>query len=313
MPVVVAPPTVVLARDRTPEAIRRLVRERELVRVGRGAYLPTPPASPGTDATGRTGPDATRSTTLARAVATHRRLTADHVFSHMTAAACWGLPLWDEPTTTHVLVRHGPSADRDPLVTRHQGLPPEAEVTVRAGLPVTTLERTLVDCARLLAPLPGMVVADAALRAGADRAAAAELLGRLIGHRGVVLARSILVLADDGAESPGESATRFVLLRDGWPIPTTQLEVDTRIGRFWTDLGWPELRLLLEYDGRTKYLSADDLAREKRRHDAIVETGSRLLRVTKEDLRGDSLTRRALAALPTSRRPTLHPRRELRG
>src|SRR5665647_3975642 len=52
------------------------------------------------------------------------------------------------------------------------------------------------------------------------------------------------------AESPGESSARSVLLRAGLPVPQTQVRVDTPLGTFWSDLGWPEWRLLAEYDGR---------------------------------------------------------------
>ena len=158
----------------------------------------------------------------------------------------------------------------------------------------------------------GLVIADAALRIGADRGALEDLLAGRAGRPGSARARAILSLADDGAESPGESAARFIVLRDGLPIPSTQVAVETRIGTFWADLGWPEWRLLLEYDGRSKYAGseAERFMQEKRRHDAVLETGHRILRVTKDDLTTDALTRRVLQYAPPTTR--LRPRRELR-
>lgn len=50
---------------------------------------------------------------------------------------------------------------------------------------------------------------------------------------------------------------------------------------------------------------------EKRRHDAVLETGCRILRVTKEDLAGTVLTRRILPLLPADAARHLRPRREL--
>ena len=76
------------------------------------------------------------------------------------------------------------------------------------------------------------------------------LLDDMAGARGVRRARTVIELADDGAESPGETATRFVVLRAGLPVPRTQIEVTTRLGTFWADLGWEEWRVLVEYDGR---------------------------------------------------------------
>ena len=149
---------------------------------------------------------------------------------------------------------------------------------------MTDLELTMVDCARSLPPLAGLVVADAALRAGADRERAFSLLDGSTGRNGVSRARAVIELADDGAESPGETATRFVVLREGLPRPETQVRVETRLGTFWADAGWDEWLVLLEYDGRAKYRSTDDLIREKRRQDALLETGRRMVRVTREDI-----------------------------
>jgi hypothetical protein len=253
-----------------------------------------------------------RAVALARIVGIHQRLGTQHWFSHESAALLWGLPLWITPTRTHVMQRHTASSRRDPAVAHHPIVPASDQRGLASGLPVTSLERTVIDCASALPPLHGLVVADAALRAGADRAQLDDLLAARTGRRGVTRARAVIALADDGAESPGESAARFVLLRDGFPPPQTQLPVVTRLGTFWADLGWAEWRLLLEYDGRSKYgeLATDELIREKRRHDALVEAAWRVVRVTKEDLRGTALARRLLPLIPPT---TLHPRRALRG
>jgi very-short-patch-repair endonuclease len=157
----------------------------------------------------------------------------------------------------------------------------------------------MVDCARSLSPLGGLVVADAALRAGADRSAALAILDAGPGRRGVARARAVVELADEGAESPGETVTRYVLLREGLPRPQTQIPVVTRLGTFWADLGWEEWKVFLEYDGRIKYVDTEAWVREKRRHDAVVETGAHMLRVTKEDIpQRAGLATRALRLLP---------------
>ncbi|KRD43787.1 hypothetical protein ASE38_06190 [Cellulomonas sp. Root930] len=198
-------------------------------------------------------------------------------------------------------------------MTRHFTRVSDDELTMRRGLPATTLERTVVDCAASLAPLQGLVIADSALRCGLDAARLADLLAARGGDRGIVRARAVIGFADEGAESPGESATRFIVLRDGLPVPMTQVAVPTRLGTFWADLGWPEWKLLLEYDGRSKYAdsSTEVFMREKRRHDAIVEAGWRALRVTKEDLRGTLLLRRLLPVIPARMAATLRRRPEL--
>jgi len=159
--------------------------------------------------------------------------------SHAPAALLWGLPLLRTPERTHVIVRTRP-AGRTSDVVRHRTDLPETHRTTHRGFAPTTLERTVVDCATTLR------------------------------------ARAVLALADDGAEPPGESSARFVLLRAGLPEPETQVPVLTHLGTFWADLGWPAWRLLAEYDGRTQAPSCplraaetDVLTRDRRVHASV--------------------------------------------
>ncbi|WP_426592681.1 hypothetical protein ACPPVS_13010 [Cellulomonas sp. McL0617] len=302
----VALPAVALARHHPETVVREQVRSGRWERVARGIYLPTTPSP---------DPSRDREVALARIVGVHDRLDAPHWFSHVSAALLWGLPVWASPTTTHLYRAHGAGIDSDRRVTSHTSVPPAAELAAIGTLPVTTLERTVVDCASGLPPLAGLVIADSALRAGADVGVIDSIVEARSVRRGIARARAVIALADGGAESPGESATRFVVLRDGLPVPTTQIAVPTRLGVFWSDLGWPQWRLLLEYDGRSKYSDAasEQFMREKRRHDAVVEAGWRALRVTKEDLTGSTLTRRILPLLPAEVRVGLLRRRDLMG
>ena len=266
-------PAVHFARDYDDAVVAARVRAGRWERIGRGAYAsPALCSSP-------------RRRSIARIIAADHQLRTAHWFSHESAAVIWGLPLWREPEHVQVRQPGHASSQRDRSVARHRGFVDAARLTSVGGLAVTDLVQTAVDCACALRPLEGLVVADGALRAGADREEALALLDDLTGHRGIRRARGIIALADGGAESPGETATRFVILRAGLPTPRTQIEAATRLGTFWADLGWEEWRVLIEYDGRPKYRSVDDLVREKRRHDALLEAGWRVLRVTKEDLR----------------------------
>ena len=291
-------PTVLLARDHPEQVVAARARSGAWVRLQRGAYVPA----------GRV--TAPRERAVAHIVAVQERLTSLHWFSHESAALLWGLPTWRTPTVTHVRQPGRAGAGRDRAICRHCGGVDERHLTAVAGIPVTDLELTMVDCARTLPPLAGLVVADAALRAGADRQAALAMLDAARGRNGAARARAVIELADDGAESPGETATRFVLLREGLPRPATQVPVATRLGTFWADVGWDEWSVVAEYDGHVKYASVDDLVREKRRHDAMVEAGRRILRVTKDDLAQPvRLAARARVLLPpgipTVRRPLL--------
>lgn len=243
-----------------------------------------------------------------------RHSRAPVVFSHVSAAALWGLTLWTEPDRVHLFHPSRAGGRSDPAVVRHSGRLDDDDVRDVAGVRVTSLERTLVDCAALLPPGPGLVVADSALAAGAEPDSVARRVAAARRTRYAVRLRAVVQHADPGAESAYESASRFVVLRDGLPAPATQVEVRTRLGTVWSDWGWPELGLLAEYDGRSKYGDGDLEAfmAEKRRHDAVVETGHRVLRIVKEDLAAGRLTERVLAALPAGCWGPLRPRVELR-
>ncbi len=294
-------PAVSLAGDCVPQETARRLRSGGWTRSKRGVYVPA-------DAVAER-----RSAALARIASVHASLGAPHVFSHGSAALLWGLPLWVVPDTTDVYQRNHPGRGSDPLVRRHAAPLADRAVTALHGVPVTTLERTVVDCARTMRPLAAMVVADAGLRAGASPDRLTELLDQSRGAAGTARARAVIEVADGGAESPWETATRFVLLADGLPRPATQVPVVTHLGTFWADIGWEDWHLLMEYDGRSKYAGIEDLTREKRRHDAIVETGRRVLRVTKEDVRAQQAMLRRIADLlpadiPRVRRPHLRSR-----
>lgn len=293
-------PGVVLARAITNHMASGAVRGGDLVRLTRGAYaLPSELHDE-------------RGLALARAAGVQARLTSPHVLSHATAALLWDLPTWRTPTTTHVRQDGRRSARSDATVSRHVGLPPDERRAERYGLPVTDLAWTVADCLRTMSPLHGLVVLDAALRRGLATDELDALLAPLRGARGIARARAVLEIGDAGAESPGESAARWEVLWQGFPLPATQLPIRTRVGWFRGDLGWAEARVLLEYDGRVKYVDREVLVAEKRRHDAIVEAGWRVLRVTKEDLRdpaGLAARVRRLLPVPVQPRPLLAPTR----
>lgn len=160
---------------------------------------------------------------------------------------------------------------------------------------MTTVERTMVDCARWLPGPRALVVADSAWRAGADPDLVETLLAEAAGRPGVRQARWIVDLADVNAESPGESLVRWYVLDHGLAAP----EADIKVG--------------IEFDGAVKYSGGaygdphERLMAEKVRHDALVEAGWILVRVTWSDLRDPAALvgriRTALAEAGRRRRP----------
>ncbi len=243
---------------------------------------------------------------MVQAVALAERLTTDFWFSHSTAAVLHGLWTWRLAEEVHVTQLGNPSVRRraDPGVRRHWTPLPVTDRGEVDGLPVTSLERTIVDCARHLAPTAGIVVADSGLRAGADIGRVAAVLEAAAGGRGVRRARRVLAEADGRSESPGESAVRWIAVDGGLSRPEPNHVVSTWRGEYRLDLAWTEQRVAVEFDGAVKYSGGEfgdpqgRLLAEKARHDALVEAGWFVLRVTWGDLADpDLLVRRIRSAL----------------
>jgi very-short-patch-repair endonuclease len=271
-----------------------------LTRLHRGAYVRPHPTETPTDRM------------VARIAAVHHLTEVDHCFSHASAAILHGLPLWRLVRNVELYQATTAGGGAASHITRHVPMPPPHQRELVAGLPATSLARTAWDCMTSMPPGDALVVADAALHAGIAREALAAFARP--GGRGHARAKAVLAVADDGAESPPESICRFRLLRAGYPVPATQIQVETRLSTVWCDLGWPEFRLVIEYDGRIKYEDrpTEAFIAEKRRHDALAECGWGLLRVTKEDLAvHGQLEARVAPHLPASVTRALRRRREL--
>lgn len=306
-------PTIVLARDLTPAAVRAAVRTGELERIRPGAFRRVPPAAePAASATNATKAAAARELALARMAAIGKQLSTQFWFSCESAALVWGCPLWTVPVSTHIIQTMRPHGKGDPDLRRHHMTLDAADRTQFRGVPVTSLDRTVVDCLRALAPRDALVVADGALRLGADRDAIAARLSSLTRGRGVVAARTVLDFADGRAESPWETFVRYTVVRSGLPRPELQIPIRTRLGWFRADMGWSEWKLLLEFDGFSKYSGDADPARvlfeEKRRQEAIEEEDWTFIRVTAGDMsRPDDLLGRVCRRLPPELVATLRP------
>ncbi|MDO5735296.1 MAG: hypothetical protein Q4P15_02350 [Propionibacteriaceae bacterium] len=101
--------------------------------------------------------------------------------------------------------------------------------------------------------------------------------------RGTPRARRVADFGDARSESAAESLSRVQMARACLPPPELQYELFDANGVFVarTDFAWPELRLVGEVDGRTKYGSllrpgqdpVDAIMAEKRREESIRQQG----------------------------------------
>lgn len=225
----------------------------------------------------------------AAVVASHR----DVVLSHTTAAVVRHLPVMLPDLGPVTASRLGGFSTPH---RRHHGVRlfghglGSRDVELLAGIPVTTAERTVLDCARILPFKPAVAIADAAAHADLlDHSTILRMLSEMKGWKGVGKARDVIAAIDTRCESPGETWTRLILIQLGIPA-TSQFEVHHHgafVGR--ADFLVDGSRVLVEFDGQTKYGLGDEpprevLWREKRRHDALVAAGYEVVRLTWEDL-----------------------------
>ncbi|AEG42949.1 hypothetical protein [Isoptericola variabilis] len=229
---------------------------------------------------------------LAEVRGVNERASGRFWFSHATAALLHGGWLYDVPELVHVTHTFHPHVARDdePRLRRHHTTLPERDRAEVGGIPVTSIERTLVDCARSLQPTSAVVAADSLFRLGADPAIVSRIMSESTGKRGIVQARRTLEVCDPRSGSPGESASRVVAVDDGLPRPECQIEVATVDGTFFVDFGWEDVRLAVEFDGAVKYSGGEygdpDRVRylEAVRQRALEAAGWIVIRVRWEEL-----------------------------
>ena len=141
-----------------------------------------------------------------------------------------------------------------------------------------------------LAELDAFMILDGALATPGIRANLTGRLDDLRGASGSARARWRLDRADGRAESAGETFTRWVLMRHGLRVPDLQVKVPTRHGTYRIDMGWPELKIGIEFDGKVKYTRLADgdpaevVLKEKRRQSHLEREGWVIIRVIWADL-----------------------------
>ncbi|QAY69135.1 hypothetical protein [Xylanimonas protaetiae] len=293
---------VMIAREHNRDALRRDLAAGVLLRTRRGAYV-------------RAADLDAREKEIARIRSVSRQLAAPHTVGFASAAVVYGAPLWQPPGRVHVYVASSGSSRSAKDVARHVTDVPPEQAVVRA-LPVTTVMRTVVDCALTMHPLESLVIADWAVgRRGLDREEALELVRARRRPNGKATAELVLRMAAAGVRSPRETWLRYLTQREGLPVPVVEPPIATRLGVFHCDLGWPEHGVYAEFDGLVKYRDdgvrpghsgAKELIEEKRRFDAIRETGANPIRVTVKDDPRQAMAR-LKSAFPPELRATFRP------
>lgn len=301
---------ITLSKDYTTQGYgyseqRSMLRSGELVRIRRGAYVLSDAAA-----------SEPREVHRQLVEATLRQSSGEAVVSHLSAAVLHGLPVWDDQLSlVHVTRNRSSGGKRRRYVHLHPGRLTPEEVVEVAGIPVTSVARTVVDLGRTLSFPRSVPIADAALHAGLPLAELQAAVEESAGLQGIGAARRMSDFSDGRSESVGESTSRVVLHFAGIPKPDLQFDVFDKsgglVGR--TDFCWPEHRTLGEFDGRIKYgrllkpgQSASDVVyAEKLREDRLRDLGWQVVRWRWDELgRPEVVVRRLERAFVRGNRAT---------
>lgn len=198
--------------------------------------------------------------------------------SHQSALVTERLPLVEVDLTRVHLTRVGDrQSRRQPAFTLHPSL----------AIPFTGSQRlavAIVQAGAANRPISALAAADAALARGRvtelDLRIACALMAR---HPGTATTRAALAHADGRHESPGETRLAQVLRHLGIAA-TPQVALEREGVRYRVDFLLDDAPVILEFDGKVKYESRDDLFAEKRREDTLRTWGYEVVRITWADL-----------------------------
>jgi very-short-patch-repair endonuclease len=172
------------------------------------------------------------------------------------------------------LIVPGSSAPTRPgLVVRADRLTDD-EITTVHGVAVTTALRTGFDLGRRPPVTEAICAVDALTRRCAvtvdEIAAYAEYFP---GARGVIQLPEVLCRSSPLSDSPMESRIRVAIEDAGLPMPVLQ----HRVGPYLLDLAYPDLQLMIEYDGQ-EHLTPKRAAHDLRRQAYLSGAGWETLR-----------------------------------
>lgn len=142
------------------------------------------------------------------------------------------------------------------IITAHRRLPNVIvrnerisidEVTVRAGLMITTPARTALDIARHLPRDEAVMILDAlAASTGLTRDAVWPLVDRYAGARGIARAREAVLEMDGGASCPEETRVRLILSDGGLRPTDTQIRIVDGQDETVVAMGWPQWKVAVD-------------------------------------------------------------------
>lgn len=221
-----------------------------------------------------------------RARAAALLLPAGAAVSGGSAAYLLGLDVGPVGGPLEVTVPRESTITCQPGLAVRRALLPAGDVTEVAGVPVTSPLRTAFDLGRRPGLVQAVVALDAFTHAGlVDLATLLPYAKAHTGWRGIRWLADRSNLVQPATESPMETRLRLVLVRAGLPHPVVQYEVRDAAGTFCgrVDLGYPQARLGVEYDGAW-HAGQPAFVADRRRMNRLHHAGWTLLHFTADDV-----------------------------
>jgi very-short-patch-repair endonuclease len=215
------------------------------------------------------------------------------VVSHRSAADLWGLRHSGEgpvDVTLSSKSRHVPG------IRRHSSrLLVVDEVTVEDGIPVTTVPRTIFDCAAGGdVDLVENLVREAEYRELYDRLSLPHLLDRHRRRRGCRTVKKALIRTEESAAGTAASRLeeRFLpfLRAHGLPIPRLNEWIDLGDRRYRVDCRWPGTKEIVELDGWRAHRTRGAFRKDRERDRRLRVAGYGLTRITWSQLDDEPAT-----------------------
>ncbi|QEN16990.1 endonuclease domain-containing protein [Mycolicibacterium sp. ELW1] len=202
------------------------------------------------------------------------------VLAGLSASALLGAK-WIDSDVAAELVHTNRRAPQ--LISVHSDTLLPVEIQQTRGLPVTTPARTAFDLGRRLDVTAAIQRIDALMNA--TEVKVDDVSAVIAAHRGVRGLRQLrdaLDLVDGGSESPYETLTRILLVRNGFPRPQTQIRVCDDDGYVVArlDMGWPEYRVGVDFDGAHHWTDPKQRSKDIERYARLPELGWIDVRVT---------------------------------
>ena len=209
--------------------------------------------------------------------------------SHATAARVWRLPV---PTLPEEHVTVPTAADRRRRSDLRCHVAPAASeplVATVGTLRVSAAEQVFVELAEQLALVDLVVVGDHLVRHGHVRLD--RLRAFVAGWRGprAAQARAAVAFVRERVDSPMETRLRMLIVLAGLPEPRVNITYGEDDGLTFRryDLSWPEVRVIVEYDGRHHIERVEQWESDLDRREAIDNSGWRILVVVSSGIYAD--------------------------